>query len=161
MLYCICNYALLCFNDLTSDVCIGMLTERLWMVHIGKHTDVFLKKEIVSTIRTAFYVKAVKFCHALIGFAYADHWLRRFFFVQKRAHLAETNHSKPAFNQSEETLHFARFPALGANCMFSGAWKRGSKDYCFCSCSFVIRIRFHSWEVGSTFEPCRNKICWW
>ena len=71
--YCICNYALLCFNDLTSDVCIGMLTERLWMVHIGKHTDVFLKKEIVSTIRTAFYGKAVKFCHALIGFAYADH----------------------------------------------------------------------------------------
>ena len=66
-----------------------------------------------------------------------------------------------AFNQSEATLQCARFPALGVNCMFSRAWKRGSKGYCFSSCSFVMRIRFHSWEVGSTFEPCRNKICWW
>lgn len=54
MLYC--NHALLCFNDLTGDVCIGMLTERLWMIHIRQHTDVFLQKEIASTVRAAFYV---------------------------------------------------------------------------------------------------------
>ena len=63
MLYC--NYALLCFNDLTGDVCIGMLTKRLWMVHVRQHTDVFLQKEIASSVRAAFYVncRMLSFTH--------------------------------------------------------------------------------------------------
>ena len=62
------SYALLCFNDLTGDVCIGMLTERLWMIHIRKHADIFLQLQIASTVKTVFTTTMERY-RVLIDFA--------------------------------------------------------------------------------------------
>ena len=34
-----------CFNDLTGNICIGVLTEGFRMIYIGQHTDVLLLKK--------------------------------------------------------------------------------------------------------------------
>lgn len=127
-------YALLCFNDLTGDVCIGMLTERLWMVHIRQHADVFLQMEIASAVRAAFYID----CRMLS----CTHWFcicrslaNRYNLFKKIARLAETYHSKPAMFSTNQRQHcLARvLPPLGLIACFSALGSGWNKGYCFCS----------------------------
>lgn len=161
-------YALLCFNDLTGDVCIGMLTERLWMVHIRQHADVFLQMEIASAVRAAFYID----CRMLS----CTHWFCICRSLANRYNLFKKSRVLP----KPITANLLCFQPIRGNIALRAfcrpwGWLHvfprlavvGTKATVF-ALLFLIRIRFHSWEVGSTFEQCRSKIklcyswlCWW
>lgn len=115
------------------------------------------------------FISTVGCYHVLIGFAFADHWPIATICSKNRA--SSRNLSQQTcyvFNQSEATLPCARFAALGGWLhVFPRLAVVGTKATVF-ALLFLIRIRFHSWEVGSTFEQCRSKIklcyswlCWW
>lgn len=77
--------------------------------------------------------------HSIIGFAFADHWLTAPFFLFKNlAHLAETNHSKPAALSTNQRQHCLTHvsPLLALIACFSALGNGWTKGYWFCSFSF-------------------------
>ena len=101
-----CNYTLLCFNDLTGDVCIGMLTERLWMIHIRQHADVFLQTEIASTVTAVFSIDRV-----LIDFSFADNCLIATICSKPRT---SSTANRLYFQPIRGNIGYVHFPTLDA-----------------------------------------------